>query len=398
MTRATPPVVLGVCAFTTDSAAALIVDGSLVGFAQEERLTGVPHTNAYPTAAVTLLLDDARLTPDQVDVVAYPLDGDRFLTASAPGTEEPPDPGNAPDRDGIRARGLYRAYLDHQRRITDLNERFRDVRVVLHHQAHAMNAYVSSGYDEAAVLVVDHAGEVQTTTIGHARRTATGGCRYRIRAQLTDPHSIADAYTAVTRHLGWQRGDEQNLMRLAGTGNPARFRAMMHRAIAITKTGFELNQLWFPVPSPPGPCVVSDIFAVHLCGPRDPDGPTRQVHADLAAALQERTEEVMVHLARRARQITQARHLCVGGALAANSVAIKAIVATGLFDDVHVPPSPGEAGTAIGAATAVHLDLTRALPRTSANPRRPGRDNARRPRPPAPRVPTDAAGSGDARD
>ncbi len=41
-------VILGLCSFTHDSAAALIVDGELVGFCEEERLSGVKHTAAYP--------------------------------------------------------------------------------------------------------------------------------------------------------------------------------------------------------------------------------------------------------------------------------------------------------------------------------------------------------------
>jgi carbamoyltransferase len=87
-----------------------------------------------------------------------------------------------------------------------------------------------------------------------------------------------------------------------------------------------------------------------------------QVHADLAAAVQERTEQVMVHLARRAREVTDARLLCLGGGVAANCVAVCKIVEAGLFDEVHVPPAPGDSGTAIGAALAAHLDTTNQLP------------------------------------
>jgi carbamoyltransferase len=88
----------------------------------------------------------------------------------------------------------------------------------------------------------------------------------------------------------------------------------------------------------------------------------RQVHADLAAALQERTEQVMVHLARRAREVTGSRLLCVGGGVAMNCVSIGKIIEARTFDEVFVPPAPGDAGTAIGAAIAAHLDRGGAIP------------------------------------
>ena len=87
-----------------------------------------------------------------------------------------------------------------------------------------------------------------------------------------------------------------------------------------------------------------------------------QVHADVAAALQERTEQVMLHLARRAREVTGSRWLCAGGGVVMNCVAIGKIIREGLFDEVFVPPAPGDSGTAIGAAIAAHLDLTGAIP------------------------------------
>jgi carbamoyltransferase len=99
-------------------------------------------------------------------------------------------------------------------------------------------------------------------------------------------------------------------------------------------------------------------FSAVTCPPRMPDAPVQQVHADLAAALQERTEQVLVHLARQARELTGARRLCIGGGVATNCVAIGKVIDAGLFEEVAVPPAPGDAGTAIGAAAAVHLAVS----------------------------------------
>jgi carbamoyltransferase len=105
---------------------------------------------------------------------------------------------------------------------------------------------------------------------------------------------------------------------------------------------------------------VSTAFTAATCPARDPAAPVDQVHADLAAALQERTEQVMVHLAHRARAVTGLRLLCLGG-VAANCVAVGKIVEAGIFDEVHVPPAPGDSGTALGAALAANLDASRSI-------------------------------------
>lgn len=60
MRPASRSVVLGLCTFTHDSAAALLVDGQLIGFVEEERLSGDKHTKAYPTNAVAWLLTEDR--------------------------------------------------------------------------------------------------------------------------------------------------------------------------------------------------------------------------------------------------------------------------------------------------------------------------------------------------
>ncbi|MEV5694285.1 carbamoyltransferase family protein [Micromonospora globbae] len=358
-------VVLGLCAFTHDSAAGLLVDGDLAGFAEEERLTGDKHTAAYPDRAVAWLLDTAGIGPASVDVVAYNFDGRRYLDA-LPATELFARIPETQERAQPRADSFRKVHDRFTARMTELRSRFPHARMapVLHHRAHGLYAFASSEYDAAAVLVVDSLGEVQSTTIGSGLRLSDGGCRTVVSEDITDPASLGYAYGAVTEHLGWRRGDEEGtVMALAALGDPGRFRPLMREAIVLTEAGFALNPRWFPLRVlARGYPRVSAEFVAATCPSRDPAAPVEPVHADLAAALQERTEEVMVHLARRARAVTGMRLLCVGGGVAANCVAVGKIVEAGIFDEVHVPPAPGDSGTAIGAALAVSLDAGRWLP------------------------------------
>jgi carbamoyltransferase len=357
--------VLGLCSYTHDSAAALIVDGHLVGFAEEERLAANKHTKEYPGRAVAWLLADNDLAPEQVTAVSYNFQAHRYLGALA---QIPGQLFHAASRDRVtsRVRSFARVASRTRARMRDLSTRFPQAQVsaVQHHRAHGMYAFASSGYEDAAVLVADSLGELQSTTIAHARRTAAGGCTYRMVEAIDDPASLGYAYGAITEHLGWRRGDEEGtVMALAALGDPARFRSLFARAIPITDTGFALDPELLPLRVLSSRYVrIGREFTAATCPPRSADEPVEQVHQDLAAALQERTEQVMLHLAQRARRITGSGLLCVGGGVAANCVAIGKIVESGLFDEVHVPPAPGDSGTAIGAATAVHLARVGSLP------------------------------------
>jgi carbamoyltransferase len=361
----TPRAILGFCSGTHDSAAALVLDGKLVGFAEEERLNGDKHTRAYPAHTVAWLLDFSGICPESIDIVGYNFQAAGYLAAltrlphhlAAPATRVRALP---------RAANFALEAVLCQRRTQQVRRRFSaaDTTQILHHRAHGLYAFASSGYDDAAVLVVDSLGEMQTTTIAHARRHPTGGCDYDIVDAVHDPASLGYAYGGVTQHLGWRLGDEEGtVMALAALGDPARFRSLFAEAIRTTGTGFTLDPRLFTlrILSRRFPRVSAE-FIARSCPKRRPGDPIEQVHRDLAAALQERTEQVMLKLAARARALTNSRLLCLAGGVTANCVAVGAIVESGLFEEIHVPPAPGDSGTAIGAALAAHLDRTGSLP------------------------------------
>ncbi|WP_328869655.1 carbamoyltransferase [Streptomyces sp. NBC_00287] len=350
-------VILGVCSYTHDSAAALLVDGQLIGFAEEERLNGRKHTSDYPGRSVDWLLREAGITAGDVDAVAYNFQPVGYLYES-PAALRLVSSATTRDRAIARAVGFARVACRTRRRLRALSRRFPTARVsaVQHHRAHQLVAFAASGWEESAVLVVDSLGERQTTTIAHAHDAFRPVAR--TLHSINDPASLGYAYGAVTEHLGWRRGDEEGtVMALAALGDPDRFRHLFARAVRTTPTGFALDPAYFP------PRVLisgyprtSHRFIEETCPERHQSEPVLDVHRDLAAALQERTDQVMLHLARRARAVTGSRRLSVGGGVAANCVSIGRIVQAGIFDEVFVPPAPGDAGTAIGAAIAIHAD------------------------------------------
>ncbi|MBG0818669.1 carbamoyltransferase C-terminal domain-containing protein [Planomonospora sp. ID82291] len=354
-----PHVVLGLCSFTHDSAAALLVDGALAGFVEEERLSAVKHTRAYPARAVEWLLGRAGITADEVTEVAYNFHPLRYLDA-LPSVLPLLASAEGRQRALPRAAGFAKVAARTLRRTIGLGMMFPYARVrsFQHHRTHQMYAFAASGWDRAALLVVDSLGETQTTTVAVGRQDDPGRPGVRTLRALHDPASLGYVYGAVTEHLGWRRGDEEGtVMALAAFGDPARFRSLFTCAVPVTATGFTLDSAYFlPRVLSSTYARLSARFAAETCPPRDPREPVEQVHRDLAAALQERTETVMLHLARLAVARTGIRRLCLGGGVATNCVAVGRIIEAGIADEVFVPPAPGDAGTAIGAALIAHVE------------------------------------------
>jgi carbamoyltransferase len=351
------PTVLGLCSFTHDSAAALIHAGRLTGLVEEERLNGQKHTKKYPEQAIRWLLSEADISPAEIDVVAYNFQPHRYLQAVPAAAAYLLDPVTR-SRATARATGFAKVAGRTLKRTRLFAERFpnADIRPVRHHRAHQVAAFAPSGWDEAAVLVVDSLGETETTTIAHASRGADGRLALRDVWRQHDPASLGYAYGAVTEHLGWRRNDEEGtVMALAALGDPARFRQVFAEGLPFVGDGFALDPNLFGLRVlHSGWPRLTGRFSGLTCPPRRSDEPVEQVHQDIAAALQERTEQIMLALARFARARTGASRLCLGGGVATNCVAAGKIAEAGIFDDVFVPPAPGDAGTALGAAVAAH--------------------------------------------
>jgi carbamoyltransferase len=346
--------VMGIGAFTHDSSAALIVNGALVGFVEEERLSGEKHTGAYPEAAVEWLLARAGLTSREIDVVAYPFNARLFARGALRAASRPT--AISWRRYGARVASYRRVWRNCRRRLAVLASRFPSARIVdvPHHLCHAMNAFSSASVEHGVVLTIDSIGEDVSTTIIEMTQT-----HHRVLLQVRDPHSLGYAYGAVTEHLGYRRGDEEGtVMALAGLGDERRYAPLLSEAIRLTASGFKLNPAVF------APRVFSSAWPrltelfVDATFPRRAGGePVGSPHADLAAALQTRTEDCVLHLGRLARRASTSDVLCVSGGVGMNCLATGVLARSGLFGRVTVPPAPGDSGNALGAALWIEREL-----------------------------------------
>lgn len=343
--------VLGISCFYHDAAAALVLDGSVVAAVQEERLSRLKHDPRLPRLAVQACLRRAGLDARGLDAVVYYEDPfrkvERVLTWLL--RSFPRSMGHFP-RAVAGQLGSKLWVLD---RIAELLgvERSK-VTAVTHHASHAASAFLVSPFDEAAILTVDGVGEDVTTALYHGR-----GARIEHLRSQHYPHSLGLLYAAVTAYLGFEVNEgEQKVMGLAAFGEP-RFREELERMVTLRSDGsFELVSRYFNYEAG-GELGFSRAFEA-LLGPRraacvpwrlEASEADRR-YADVAASLQSVTEEILLRLARRAKQLTGADALCLAGGVALNAVANRRLLRDAGFSRVFVQPAAGDAGGALGAA------------------------------------------------
>jgi carbamoyltransferase len=320
--------VLGVNAIFHDPAAALVVDGVTVAAADEERFSRRKHGKRpvafsaweLPEQAMRWCLSVAGLEPADLDAVAYSFD-----PALATGNVDDP------------WEWLRRMYAERfpgfcASALPGLDPAI--VRFVPHHVAHAASAGLAAPFGgDAAVLVLDGRGERASHLAGHYR----GGVLEPL-ASTDLPSSLGLLYEDVTQHLGFLRSsDEYKVMALASYGQP-RHLDLLRQAIRTTGDGRYVTE-------------AVDWSA--LAKPRGAAEEWTADHADLAASVQRRLEEVLVDLASWLRAETGATGLAMAGGVALNCVANTVIAERAGFDEVWVQPAAGDAGTALGAALHV---------------------------------------------
>ena len=226
-----------------------------------------------------------------------------------------------------------------------------------HHLSHAASAFYPSPFEEAAILTIDGVGEWATTTIGHGRSG-----QISISSELRFPHSVGLLYSAFTYYLGFRvNSGEYKLMGLAAYGDPASSQTAAFRQkienelVDIREDGsLLLNMDYFDFAT--GLKMTNDPRWEQLFGmaPKKPESAIEQGHMNLALAIQQVTETIVVALARSAKQITGSKNLVMAGGVALNCVANSKIVEAGIFEQLWIQPAAGDAGGALGAAYAAY--------------------------------------------
>ena len=345
--------ILGISAFYHDSAAALVIDGEIVAAAQEERFTRKKHDYEFPAHAIRYCLDEAGLTPEQLDYVGFYdkpfLKFERLLETYL---------SYAPRgfQSFLKFVPLWaRQKLHLPREIAKgLEGRYhKQIVFTEHHESHAASAFFPSPFDEAAILTLDGVGEWATTTYGVGQ-----GNRIELTHEQRFPHSVGLLYSAFTYFTGFRvNSGEYKLMGLAPYGEPKYVDRIREHLIDLKDDGsFRMDMSYFNYCE--GLKMTSSKFDELFDGPpRKPEAPITAREMDLAASIQEVTEEIMLRSARHVHAETGQRNLCLAGGVALNCVGNGRILREGPFENVWIQPAAGDAGGALGVALFIWHQL-----------------------------------------
>ncbi|HET9599790.1 MAG TPA: carbamoyltransferase N-terminal domain-containing protein [Anaeromyxobacteraceae bacterium] len=366
--------ILGISAHYHDSAAALVVDGAPVCAIQEERLSRRKNDASFPMAAIEWCLDQAGLVPGDLDAVVFyekpMLKVERILVTALRAFPRSWRTFPQAMRNTLGEKAWVKGII-----ASRLGVPPRKILFTEHHQAHAAAAFLGSPTREAALLTADGVGEWATLSAGRGLKRPDGSCAIDLARELHFPHSLGMLYSAFTAFLGFEVNEgEYKVMGLASYGRPRfldRARALVRRtgdgAFALDLSYFDFHasarRAWSPrfeeafgPPRAPG-------------DPIDPATPEGRRLADVAASAQRVLEDVLVDLTRDLHAETGLADLCLGGGVALNGCANARILRESGFERVFVPPAPGDAGCALGAA--LHADRLH-----FGNPHRPVPDHA----------------------
>jgi carbamoyltransferase len=345
--------ILGISAFYHDSAACLVQDGKIIAAAQEERFSRKKHDADFPRQAAEFCMKTAGIGFEQLDSVAFYdkplLKFDRLLETYL---------AYAPSGYKMFLKGLplwLRQKLHTPRELDrGLSGQYKGRYVFLeHHESHAASAFFPSPFEEAAIVTLDGVGEWTTGSIALGR-----GNRIELLEELRFPHSLGLLYSALTYFTGFKvNSGEYKLMGLAPYGQPIYKDRILEKLLDLRPDGsFRLQMDYFAycyddvMTSPK----MADLF----------DGPPRksetrisQREMDIAASIQAVTEEIVLRIARHAREITGASYLTLAGGVALNCVANGKLLRAGTFEDIWIQPAAGDAGGALGAALFVWHQL-----------------------------------------
>ena len=345
-----------------DPAVALVRDGELIAYVEEERLVRFKHAaNIFPVRAIESCLAKAGVNLSEVDSFIYGWDSERYANGNMEAFNEALNKRYPPDDNTLawqrRLLGIFHPEQQKRHLYSELVPHFgieaEDLPPVTfypHHKAHAAAAFLMSSFDEAAVLTIDGSGDSECTVVWHGK-----GVELEPIHRIEIPHSLGWFYSAITELLGFKAYDgEYKVMGLAAYGSENMvIRTQLGDVLKAGPAGFdyELDPSFIHHGAHTYSMRYTDKLPAHLgIEPRLGTAPLSKLHEDLAFEAQRALEETVLRLLNHIREKTGLKNLCIGGGVGLNVKMNSRILKSDIFENIFPFPIPNDSGLSIGAA------------------------------------------------
>ncbi|OGF59734.1 MAG: hypothetical protein A2Y62_05110 [Candidatus Fischerbacteria bacterium RBG_13_37_8] len=336
--------ILGLNAFTHDASAALLCDGKIIAYAQEERFTRLKHDPSFPWNSIQYCLNEAHISLKEITVAAFSWSPfhkliPRFLKTFY-------NIGGGIPR--LKSQGSKWLDIINVKGILEKHGFEGKFYYVPHHNAHAAACFYSSSFLESAILVIDGVGEHATTSLYHGKANSIN-----LLQQYYYPDSLGLFYAAITEYLGFKNNDgEGKVMGLAPYGLPEYYNKMKdclflnQNNYKIDTSYFDFAHRWF-----------TKKFEKEFGPARIENEPITEHHYNIAASAQKILEEKIWHFCQELKRITQSDNLCYTGGVSLNCQANHFIWSRKDFKTYYFFPAAYDAGTSLGAALFAFKDI-----------------------------------------
>jgi carbamoyltransferase len=341
---------------------ALVRDGELIGAVTDERLVREKMVFGVPRKSIRALLDYHGIEPDDVDAIAvatrnqHLIDGyvdfkngwfglkrskyKRYLFEVASNVSKLRN--RVPGLDKIYYAVRQPAFAARRRGLERiLREEFGflcPIHFLDHHYCHATSAYYTSGYRDAAVFSIDGGGD---GNCGKVYDVADG--RFTELCAIPSFDSLGTFYSYVTQICGFKAGrHEGKITGLAANGTP-RYVPILRRILVLEEGRFRN---------------VANVFFLSALRELQRLLPPDFSHKDLAASIQDYSEELVVGLVRYWLARTGRRNVALAGGVCANVKINQRIHEMPEVDSVFVHPGMSDEGMPVGAALGLYHELS----------------------------------------
>ena len=345
--------ILGINYLGHDTSASLTIDGKLIAACEEERYNKEKHTRAFPELAIKDCLKLAKLKLSDLDLIAFSSDpkleiAEKYLIPA------------------IKEKYRIKVIIDDIERIKKIYniETFlrkktgfkKKIEFLNHHLCHHASTFYPSGFKKSLIVSYDGMGEIHSALFGVGQDN-----KIKIFHDKNKyPDSLGLFYTAITFFLGWRiYCDEGIIMGLAPYGNSKckvpgtnkRYIDYFRDILKIDKKDplkYIINLDWISYHYQRDTWLSNKFFKL-FGKPRKPESKITSHHKNIAAALQDRLEEIVLTQLKYMKKKTKTDYLCISGGVGLNCSLNGKIQSSKLFKKIFIQPASGDAGVSYGA-------------------------------------------------
>lgn len=339
--------IVGISTFHQDSACCLLQDGVVKAAVKEECFTRAKNDRSIPGKSFLYCLNRTELSIKDIDCIAYfEIPEKRLARQLWAGIDA--------EKKSLRNR---MDPMRPEREIRELLGYEGPIEFIDWSSSQTAGAYYFSGFEEAAILILDSAAGWETGILGYGKDN-----KINVTEKDIYPHSISLFYSAVTDYLGFDPYNEEHLtMMLSAYGKPV-YTDKIRKMIRIEEQGgFELIMDYFDFTSETQ--LYSQAMFDLLGEPSHKGTRIEEFHKDIAASLQAVVEEVVLKKVGYLHEMTGSKNICIGGKASFNSMLTAKIGRESKFENIFVPPAAGDCWCAVGAAAAAYHGMTRGMGR-----------------------------------